>query len=580
MADIIRIDMATLNVQKEPVPKELEVLGGRYVTSKMIAKEVPATSNPLGPDNKLIFAPGLVAGTIAPSSGRISVGTKSPLTGGIKEANAGTPVAQALGKLGVKALVFENWPENKDDSLVMYIDKNEIKFSVMNELKMKYTSDTVRILKEKFGDKVKVICIGPAGELKLSAAGICFVDTDGMPVRYAARGGVGAVMGSKGIKAIVINDEGLKFLGSKDEEGFKESIKEFIYGLSQDGTTKKGGALNANGTPGVVPVMSEGFKGFPTRNFSLGKWRADNDTCGQRQAEIVKERGRGTMGHACNPGCVIRCSNIYPHSDGRLIASVEYESVGLLGSNLDIDNYDDIADLISICNEVGVDTIDTGAAIGVLMDIGYLPFGDAKGAKQLIREIGVGTPIGRVVGSGAQIVGKVFGAYRVPTVKGQALPAYDPRAVKGIGYTYATSPMGADHTAGYTINREVFAYNGQLDPFSYEGKAEYSREEQLESAFLDSSGYCLFTVFGYIANPTARDAMLRSLTAFTGIELKAETYHEFAREIIDVELDFNKKAGLTEIHDRLPEFFYKETLPEVNQIFEATDEMIQKTWSK
>lgn len=580
MSYLLRIDMSTLSATKEETPEDLKILGGRFVTSKLVAKEVPATCNPIGPDNKLIIAPGLVAGSIAPSSGRVSVGTKSPLTGGIKEANAGTPVAHALGKLGVKAIVIEDWPKDKNDSHVIYIDKDEVKFEVMNDLKLRRTSDTVRYLKEIYGNKAKIICNGPAGELKQCSAGICFVDTDGNAVRYAARGGVGAVMGSKGVKAIVINDEGLSMVQPQDKQKFQEGIKGFVAGLGEDDTTKKGGALNAAGTPGVVPVMSEGFKGFPTRNFSKGKWACDDEINGPKEAEIVEKRGRGKMGHACNPGCVIRCSNIFPHKDGRNIASIEYESIGLLGSNLDISDFDDICDLIAECNEVGVDTIEIGGALGVLMDSGYIKFGDSISAKQIIKEIGIGTPIGRIVGSGTEIVGRVFGQYRVPTVKGQGLPAYDPRAVKGIGFTYATSPMGADHTAGYTINREVFAYNGQLDPLSYEGKAQYSKEEQLESAFLDATGFCLFTVFGYIANPEARDEMLKTLSAFTGVEMKAETYLDYGQDIINTELDFNRKAGISSVSDMLPEFFYKEKLPELNEVFEATNDMLLETWGK
>lgn len=580
MSSIFRVDVSTLSYTSEEVPEELEALGGRYVTSKMIANEVNATCNPLGPDNKLIFAPGLVAGSIAPSSGRISVGAKSPLTGGIKEANAGTPVAQSLGKLGIKALVIENWPANQEDRIVLHVSKEGIKFEIINDLKMKRTSDTVRFLKEKYGNKIKVVCIGPAGELKLCGAGVCFVDADGNATRYAARGGVGAVMGSKGVKAIVVDDKDAARVDAADPEAFKAAIKDFLTGLGQDETTKQGGGLNSAGTPGVVPVMSEGFKGFPTRNFSLGKWEYDEEISGGRQAELVKERGRGKMGHGCHPGCIIRCSNIFPHKDGRLIASIEYESVCLLGGNLDLDDYDDVADLINECNEVGVDTIETGAALGVLMESGYIKFGDAKNAKRIIQEMGVGTPIGRIVGSGADAVGKVFGMYRVPTVKGQAMPAYDPRAVKGIGYTYATSPMGADHTSGYTITREVFAYNGQLDPLSYEGKAAYSRAEQLESAFLDASGYCLFVVFGYVANPEAKDAMLRSLNAFNGLALTPDNYLELGREIIAAELDFNKRAGLSEINEKLPEFMYKEKLPELKEVFEATNEMLQETWAE
>lgn len=577
---IIRIDMSTLSVTKEETPEELKVLGGRFVTSKLIAKEVPATCNPIGPDNKLIIAPGLVAGSIAPSSGRVSVGAKSPLTGGIKEANAGTPVAHALGKLGVKALVIENAPKNKTDRNVVYIDKDGVKFEVMNDLRLRRTSDTVRYLKEIYGNKVKIICNGPAGELRQCSAGICFVDTDGKAVRYAARGGVGAVMGSKGVKAIVINDEGMGMVQPRDKKKFQEGIRGFVAGLGEDEATKKGGALNAGGTPGTVQVMSEGFKGLPTRNFSQGKWAYDDDINGPKEAELVEKRGRGKMGHACNPGCVIRCSNIFPHKDGRNVASVEYESIGLLGSNLNISDFDDIADLIDECNEVGVDTIEIGAALGVLMESEYIQFGDAKNAKQIIKEIGLGTPIGRIVGSGTETVGRVFGQYRVPTVKGQGLPAYDPRAVKGIGFTYATSPMGADHTAGYTINREVFAYKGQLDPLSYEGKAEYSKAEQLESAFLDGSGFCLFTVFGYIANSNARDEMLKTLTAFTGVEMRAENYLDYGQEIIDSELDFNRRAGISSVSDMLPEFFYKEKLPELGETFEATNEMLLETWGK
>jgi aldehyde:ferredoxin oxidoreductase len=577
MQKIIRVDMQTLEVKEIKVPDELKNRGGRYVTSWLVSNQVPAACNPLGPDNKLIIAPGLLAGTSAPSSGRVSIGAKSPLTGGIKESNAGTPVAQALGRLGIKAIIVENTPKESDKTWVLCLDKDSIKIKEIKNLKMKSTSDTAEILKKQFGDKTKVICIGPAGDMRLSAAGVCFTDADGNSARYSGRGGMGAVMGSKNLKAIVINDEGLKNVEPLKRDLFKEGTKKFAAALSEHDVTKKGGSLNAYGTPGVVPVMSDSFYGFPTRNFSLGKWRASDVTSGQYEAELVKERGNGKMGHGCHTGCVIRCSNIYPHPD-KLIASIEYESVGLLGSNCDIDNFDDIAMMVYLCNEAGLDTIDTGAAIGVAMEGGLLEFGDGKAAIELLKEVLKGTPVGRIIGSGAYITGKVFGVYRVPTVKKQALPAYDPRAVKGIGITYATSPMGADHTAGYTINGEVFGVGGKYDPLVTEGKAEYSRDIQVETAFIDQSGYCLFVTFASSDSESGMEGLLQSIEGFTGEIFTKEDLMSIGREIIDMELAFNKEAGFTKVDDRLPEFFYKETLPIVDQVFDVTDEQMSKTW--
>jgi len=295
-------------------------------------------------------------------------------------------------------------------------------------------------------------------------------------------------------------------------------------------------------------------------------------------AELIKERGFGRMGHGCHPGCVIQCSADYPLPDGTVVPSVEYESIDLLGANLDIDNFDDIAQLIWICNDLSLDTIEMGSALGVAMEGGLLEFGNGKRAIELLREVGKGSPVGRIIGNGAYVTGRVFGVYRVPTVKGQALPAYDPRAVKGQGITFATSPMGADHTAGYCINSEIFGVGGKLDPLTTEGKEEYSRNLQLDTAFIDYTGYCLFTTFATIDIPNSMEGMLQTLTAFTGKEFSEQDIRRIGKEIIDLELDFNRKAGLTSADDRLPEFFYKEKLPPHNSVFDVTDEQIDSVW--
>ncbi|RPJ14201.1 MAG: aldehyde ferredoxin oxidoreductase, partial [Desulfobacteraceae bacterium] len=446
-------------------------LGGRAMTSAIVAKEVPPLCHPLSAENKLVIAPGLLSGSLAAMSGRISVGCKSPLTGGIKEANSGGQGAQVLGRLGYAAIVLEGAP--KGDTLYkVFINKDGVKIAADNSLKMLGNYDLVDKMKKEYGDKISCISIGPAGEMKMSAASVAFTDMEQRPTRHAGRGGVGAVMGAKGVKVIVLDDTGMPNREPKNPEKFKEANKNFVQGLKKHPVTGEG--LPAYGTNVLTNVINEAG-GFPTNNFKTGRFAGASKISGETQAALETARG-GLATHGCHKGCVIRCSGIYNDKDGNFLTKQpEYETVWAHGANCGIDDLDAIAMMDRLDDDYGLDTIEMGATIAVAMDAGLAKFGDAAAAINLIKEVGKGTHLGRILGNGAAVTGKVFGVERVPVVKGQAMPAYDPRAVQGIGVTYATSTMGADHTAGYSVTANILGVGGKVDALKPEGQVDLSR---------------------------------------------------------------------------------------------------------
>ncbi|TFG40924.1 MAG: aldehyde ferredoxin oxidoreductase, partial [Syntrophobacterales bacterium] len=446
MDKILRINMGAAGgpqVKSEPVGSYAG-LGGRALTSTIIAKEVPPLCHPLGEDNKLVIAPGLLSGSAAAMSGRISVGCKSPLTGGIKESNAGGMASQMLGRLGIAAIVLEGKP--KDDTLYkISISKDKVDITPDNSLKMLGNYAVADKMKAAHGDKVSCISIGQAGEMKLAGASIAFTDMEFRPTRHAGRGGVGAVMGSKGVKVIVVDDAGCAARSPKDPGKFKEANKSWVAGLRKHPVTGQG--LPTYGTNVLTNVINEAGA-YPTKNFMWGRFDGCSKISGETQAETENARGgEGSATHGCHRGCVIRCSGTYYDKDGHyLTKQPEYETVWAHGGNCGIDDLDAIAMLDRLDDDFGLDTIEMGAAIGVAMEAGIAKFGDAQAAINLVKEVGKGTPPGRILGNGAGLTGKVFGVERVPVVKNQAMPAYDPRGVQGIGVTYATTTQGADHT--------------------------------------------------------------------------------------------------------------------------------------
>ncbi len=577
METIVRIDMGAEGgplISKEPLGGYAG-LGGRALTSKVVSSEVPPLCHPLGPENKLVIAPGLLSGTAAAMSGRISVGCKSPLTGGIKEANSGGQAAQVMAKLGYAAIILEGKPKN-DELYRVFVTADDVKIEADNSLKMLPNYDLVEKMKQVYGDKIACICIGPAGEMKMAAASIACTDMELRPTRHAGRGGVGAVMGSKGVKAIVLDESNVKVRSPKDPEKFKAANKVFVQGLKSHPVTGQG--LPAYGTNVLTNIVNESG-GYPTNNFQKGQFEGAAKISGETQAELETKRG-GKATHGCHRGCVIECSGIFNDKDGNFLTKQpEYETVWAHGANCGIDDLDAIAMLDFLDDNYGLDTIEMGATVGVAMEAGLASFGDAEGAINLIKEVGKGTPLGRVLGNGAAVTAKVYGVERAPVVKGQAMPAYDPRAVTGIGVTYATSPMGADHTAGYAVATNLLKVGGDVDPLKAEGQIELSRNLQIATAAVDATGMCLFIAFAVLDQPETFQALIDMLNACYGLSLDADGVSALGKSILTMEREFNQAAGLTAKHDRLPGYFYREALPPHNITFQIEEKELDKVFN-
>jgi aldehyde:ferredoxin oxidoreductase len=576
---ILRINMSNLSYAYEDMPEKYARYAGRGLTSAIVYHEVDPLCHPLGPNNKLVMAPGWVSGTpAAPSSGRTSFGGKSPLTGGIKESNAGGLSSQKIAGLGLAAIVLEGVP--KDGKwYTLVVTKDGVKFESADDLMGKGMYEVDELLWKKYPDTA-VIGIGPAGEMKLSDAGVSVNDPENRPGRYAGRGGLGAVMGARGVKAMVIDDTGGPGVEIANKELFEKGRKALVDAISEHDVTKKGGALNTYGTAVLINILNEAG-GLPTRNFSSGYFEGATKISGEAINETVAKRGgEGMVGHKCHPGCIIQCSNIYTNEKGEHVVScVEYESAWALGANCGIDNLDHVAELIYLCNDIGVDTIETGCTIAVAMEAGLVKFGDGEGAINLLKEVGKGTPLGRIIGQGAVATAKAFGVHRVPTVKGQSMPAYEPRAVKGIGVTYATTPMGADHTAGYTIAPEILGVGGKADPLSDEGKAELSLAFQASTAFIDSTGYCLFIAFPILDIKEGFVGTVESVAGVSGLNLTADNVIDYGKEVLRMERLFNEAAGFTNADDRPPEFMRYEKLPPHNVVWTISDEALDSVYA-
>jgi aldehyde:ferredoxin oxidoreductase len=566
MKKLYRIKMDTLQCESGPVPAEYERLGGRGFCSTLIEKEVNPTCSPLGPDNKLVIAPGILAGTMSPCSQRLSVGGKSPLTGGIKEANAGGTSGQKMGWLGIAAIVLEGKPK-AGQWYTLHISRDGAVLEDAGDLKGAGNYRVAEALRGKYGRHVGIISIGPAGEMLMSAATVATTDQEGNPARHAARGGLGAVMGSKGIKAIVIDDTGApKTVSAVDQQAFKEIVKEFIHVIMERPRVKH--RLHKFGTAGLISFTNE-VNSLPTRNFSRGQFEKVEQISGEAVVALIDARG-GKRGHACYQGCIVRCSNQFMDADGKyLTSSFEYETIGMLGSNLDICDIDAIARMDRLCDDYGIDTIEIGCALGVAMDANVLPFGDAVRAIEILHEVGKGTVLGRVIGNGAVTTGKVFGAERVPAIKGQGLPAWDPRTALATGVTFITSPQGADHTAGRLQGVMEF---DRLKPGTI---APLSRDMQIRACFYDTVGLCHFAD----GTPESAEWLAKLLSAFYGGPFSVTNVMEVGQKILETELQFNAGAGITEADDRLPEFMLKEPLPPTNAGFTVPREEIQEAFA-
>ena len=561
MADILRIDLASGAASAAPAPADLAGLGGRGLTSAMVAADVDPKTDPLGPGNMLVIAGGILAGTSVPNSGRLSVGAKSPLTGGIKEANAGGQAARKMANLGIRAIALNG---AAPELSIIEVDTAGARLKAAPELAGKGTYDTIAALRSTYGDDVAIVCCGPAGEMQLKSAAVIVTTQDFLP-RTASRGGLGAVMGSKKVKAVVINDKGAERTKVADPEALKVAVKAFSEGVRSHPAM---GALEALGTSFLINVANS-IGCMATNNFSAGAFDDAEGLSGEHMMAVQSARPNAKMTHRCMTGCIVNCSQVYNDDNGKMITSgFEYESLVLLGSNCGISDMDLLAKIDRLCDDVGVDTMEVGAAIGVAMEGGKLPWGDGATAYKLLAGIADGNADSLMIANGCVATGAALGVARVPAVKGQSCAAWEPRVLKGTGVTYATSPQGADHTCGNALPSPTMP---DYNPSSAEGQAGMSQFLQAWFATIDTLGLCLFPSLACLDMPELQGLLRAATAAVTGEDLPEDYLMTLGAGVVIGEKAFNTAAGFTAADDRLPAFMTVEALPPSGNVFDVSN---------
>jgi aldehyde:ferredoxin oxidoreductase len=571
---LIRVNMTDQSVRVEAIPAEYQMLGGRGLTSILIDNEVPATCDALGPENKLIFAPGYLTGTPLINTSRLSVGAKSPLTGGIKESNVGGTAAYALARIGITALIIEGQAPS-DQYYTLAIDADgSAELVDARDLKGMRTYALVEKLTAAREESCSITCIGPAGDMQLSSASVQTTDLDGRPCRAAGRGGLGAVMGSKGLKALIVSRKGKTPDPLAEPDAFKTCSSNYAKAVKADEFS--GEILPELGTACLVEAINAAGA-FPTRNARQGQFDGVEKIGGETMAKVIKERGGKTTHKGCAQ-CIIDCSNEFVDPQGQYVtSSLEYETIWSMGGMIGNDDLDTIARLDFLCDDIGLDTMNTGVAVAVAMDAGYKPFGDGAAAIEMVESVAEGTDLGKIIGSGPDAVGRHFGHNRVPTVKGQSIAAYDPRGIQGMAVTYSTSPMGADHTAGWVVDQNLEDFGGTINPLGAEGQVEASRNTQIHMAAVDTVGICDFAQSG-LAAEGGMENVFKMISAKSGKPFSEEDWTTLGLRVLKAERAFNRKAGFTNEDDRLPAMFYKEPLPPHNAVVMISNEEMDTTF--
>ena len=564
MEKLCRVDMAARTLEWQDLPREYERFGGRALSAKILLEESDPTSDPLGSRSFLILATGLLAGTPVPTSNRISLGGKSPLTYGIKETNAGGITALRMAQLGVRGIVITGQPRHSEAPYILHLGPTQSEIIAVPELRYAGVYETGIRLREEFGSDVGMAIIGPAGEKMFRAANVAHMDKDGNPTRFSGRGGMGAVLGAKGLKAIVIEKGDYK-PEVADRELFNKAIKEMLEAIRENPLT--GEIFPKYGTPAILD-KARAAQCLPTRNFSAGRFELEDQIDKDKVYELITQRGgEGNTTHACMPNCPVRCSNVFPDERGkRVVGPLEYETIAMMGANCGIGNLDHIAQLNRMANDLGIDTIEIGCAIAVAMEAGELQFGNFEDAKKALESIARGDLFGRILANGVKITGQVLGVRRTPQVKGQGMAGYDPRATKTIGVTYALSPMGADHTGGTGMTTP------EVDKLSPHGHVANSRQLQFQFAGVDYVGICIMAAEGFVESPDILDRVLRGRVGWGPGE---DAFRKLGRIILQMEHEYNIKAGFTPAHDRLPEFMLEEKLPPHNTVFDVREDEIE-----
>ncbi len=551
---LLRINLSTGDISKENIPESVaeKFIGGRGLATKYLYDELPTGVDPLGPENKLIFASGPLTGTSAPTGGRYMVVTKGPLNGAIASSNSGGFFGKEFKTAGYDLIIIEGKAENP---VYIWIKDEVAEIRDASDLWGKNTHETTDLLLEKVGDgKAKVACIGPAGE-KLSRIACVINDKH----RAAGRTGVGAVMGSKNLKAVVVRGTGKVELA--DPDGFREAQKAAMGKIKDNPTTGQG--LPAYGTAVLVNVINENGL-FPTRNFQTGVFAGASKISGETLADTYLTKN--THCFACPIGCG-RETKI----NGRGGEGPEYEVIWSYGADCGVDDLKAVVEANYLCNELGLDGISAGATIAAAMELyerGYLPrgdldgpelkFGSAEAIVEYTRKMGLREGFGDKLAEGSYRLTEAYGHPELSmSVKKQELPAYDPRGAQGHGLEYATSNRGGCHVRGYMISPEILGAPEKIDPQTLEGKPDWVKTFQDLTAFIDACGLCLFSSFALGAEEYGTLA-----AAATGWSLDAAAVLKAGERIWNLERLFNLREGFSDSDDTLPERLTKEPMPE------------------
>ncbi|HSB68219.1 MAG TPA: aldehyde ferredoxin oxidoreductase family protein [Candidatus Methylomirabilis sp.] len=553
---ILRVNLTDRTVKEEPLDPKLarQFIGARGLGTKILYDEIDPRTDPLGPDNKLLFAPGPFSGTYAPSAGRYDVIAKSPLTGAIAASNSGGSFGPELRYAGYDLLILEG---KADKPVYLYIRDKKVEIRDAGHLWGQSVPDTTDRIRAETDDDAKVACIGPAGE-RLSLIANVLNEMH----RAAGRGGVGAVMGSKNLKAIAVLGGGAVEVA--DPQGFRDSVMQARQKIQAHPVG--GGGLKAFGTDVLINILNQ-TGALPTRNFREGQFATADKVGGESLSAQILVRPKGCF------SCIISCGRVTDVKDPKYQGAgegPEYETAWALGPDCGVDNLAAITKANYLCNEFGLDTISMGSTIACAMDLyeagfiglkdtGGIPltFGNADALVEMVRQTGLREGLGDKLAMGSYRLAESFGHPEFSmSAKKQEMPAYDPRGVQGIGLNYATSNRGGCHVRGYTIAAEILGIPVKVDNLTTEGKAQLDITFQNLTAALDSSGACLFSLFGIGA-----DELARMLSSLTGITYTTEDFLKTGDRIWNLERLFNLRAGFTEKDDTLPERLLKEPLP-------------------
>jgi aldehyde:ferredoxin oxidoreductase len=551
---ILRVDLNKMTIKTEPLDerKAQKYIGGRGLASKILMDEVDPGVDALSPENKLIFATGPLTGTNTPTGGRYMVVTKSPLTGTIASSNSGGYWGAELKLAGYDAIIFEG---KAAAPVYLNIADDKVELKDASHLWGKVVSDTTHALEKEHGEKVRVAAIGPAGE-KLSRIASVMNDLG----RAAGRSGVGAVMGSKNLKAIAVR--GTQKVNIAHPDKLKEVFSVCMDKIKENGVTGQG--LPAYGTAILINIINENGV-FPTNNFQYGTFDKAEEISGETLAEKYLQKKDPCF------RCPIACGR-YCKVDDIEGCGPEYETIWAFGSDCGVSSLPDIIKANYWCNEIGVDTISAGATIAAAMELydkGYikkdqldggpeLVWGNAEAIVEWTKRMADADGLGAKLAQGSYRLCQMHGVPELSmTVKKQELPAYDPRGIQGHGVQYATSNRGGCHVRGYMISPEILGLPEKLDRLSLEGKPEWAKIFQDFTAAIDSSGLCLFTSFALGADDYAN-----LVNAVCGTYLTGDDFIQAGERIWNLEKLYNLEAGIDSSQDTLPRRLLDEPIPD------------------